>query len=110
MTARVFFENLRTLGFAGISAVYAAVGDPFDHPLRCFCIMNNTEGDLIFSLSESNVDGNIFLPAGSGKIYDLQSNMNAQFDDKYVLPIGTQFYVKQVTAPVSGDVYIEGMA
>lgn len=108
-TSRAYFESMRTLGFAGISAAYAVVGLPFDHQIRTFCITNNTQGDLIFSLDNTVVAGNMFVARGSYKLYDVQSNMNAQFDDKYVLPAVTQFYVKQVTAPTSGDIYIEAL-
>ncbi len=107
MVSRAFFEPLRTLGFAGISGTYAAVGGPLEHMVRAFCITNNTQGDMIFSLDSTNADGDMFIARGSYKLYDVQANMNAQFDDKYVLAIGEQFYVKQITAPVSGDVYIE---
>lgn len=107
MVARAFADPLRSLGFAGISAVYAAVGDPAEHPIRAFSISNNTEGDLIFSDDDTVAAGKWFCAAGSFNKWDVQSNMNAQFDDKYVMPIGTQFYVKQVEAPISGAVYIE---
>lgn len=107
MTSRVFFEPMRSLAFGGISAAYATVGDPLDNPVRAFCITNDTQGDMIFSLDSTLVAGHMFVAAGSYKLYDLQSNMNAQFDDKYVLAVGEQFYVKQVTAPVDGTVYIE---
>lgn len=107
MVARAFFEPLRSLGFAGISGSYAAVGTPLAHPVRAFCITNNTQGDLIFSTDNTLVAGELFVARGSYKLFDIQSNINPQFDDKYVLAIGTQFYVKQVTAPTSGDVYIE---
>lgn len=105
--SRAHFEPLRTLGFAGISAAYAAVGTPLDHMVRAFCITNNTQGDMIFSLDNTNAAGDMFVAAGSYKLYDIQANMNCQFDDKYVLAVGEQFYVKQNTAPVSGDVWIE---
>jgi hypothetical protein len=105
--ARAHFESLRTLGFAGISGTYAAVGVPLLHQVRAFCITNNTQGDMIFSLDSTNASGNMFVARGSYKLYDVQANMNTQFDDKYVLAVGDQFYVKQITAPVSGDVYIE---
>jgi len=49
----------------------------------------------------------IFVAAGGFKLWDVQANINPQFDDKYVLPVGTQFSVKQLEAPVSGSVYIE---
>jgi len=107
MVARAFFEPLRTLGFAGITAAYAVVGSATTHMTRAFCITNNTAGDLIFSTDNTLVAGELFVAARSYKLFDIQSNINPQFDDKYVLEVGTQFYVKQVTAPVSGDVYIE---
>lgn len=107
MVARAFFDSLRTLAFGGISGSYAPVGVPLAHQVRAFCITNNTQGDLIFSLNNTDAAGNMFVAKGSYKLYDVQSNINPQFDDKYVLAIGTQFYVKQVTAPTSGDVYIE---
>lgn len=107
MVSRAHFEPMRTLAFGGISGTYAAVGTPLANPVRAFCITNNTQGDLIFSLDSTLVAGNMFVAAGSYKLYDVQSNINPQFDDKYVLSVGDQFYVKQVTAPVDGDVYIE---
>lgn len=107
--AKASFEPLRTLASAGISAAYAAVGTATTHKVRAFCITNNTQGDMIFSLDNTVAAGQMFVAKGSYKLYDVQSNMNAQFDDEYVLPKGTIFYVKQSTAPTSGDVYVECM-
>ena len=105
MVARAFFDEIRTLGFAGISGSYASVGTPFEFPARGICISNNTLGDMMFT--DDVTKDKIFVKSGSFKLWDIQSNMNAQFDDKYVLPIGTQMSVKQLTAPTSGDVYVE---
>lgn len=105
--SRAHFEPLRTLAFGGISGTYAPVGDPLENQVRAFCITNNTQGDLIFSTDNTVSEGEMFIAKGSYKLYDVQSNMNQNFDDKYVLSIGTQFYVKQNTAPTSGDVWIE---
>ena len=107
MVARAYFDSLRSLAFGSISASYAAVGSSFTKQVRAIRITNNTEGDMIFSDDSSNSNGQIFVPAQSFVLWDLQANINPQFDDKYVLPIGTQIYVKQVSAPVSGSVYIE---
>ena len=107
MSTRANFEAIKSLGFAGISAAYAEVGSVTANPVRAFCISNNTEGDILFSLDSSISAGQMFLAAGSFRLYDVQANINPQFDDKYVLPVGTQFYCKQITAPVSGSVYIE---
>lgn len=104
---KAFFESLRSLAFGGISGSYAAVGAPTTHPVRAFCITNDTQGKMIFSLDNTDAAGNMFVANGSYKLYDVQANMNAQFDDKYVFPVGTQVYVKQDTAPVSGSVYVE---
>lgn len=105
--SRAFFEPLRSLASGGISGTYAAVGGPLEHMVRAFCITNDTQGDMIFSLDNTLSAGHMFVAAGSYKLYDVQANMNAQFDDKYVLAVNDQFYVKQVTAPVDGSVYIE---
>jgi hypothetical protein len=107
MAARAFFESLRSLAFGGISGTYAPVGSPLENQVRAFCITNDTQGDMIFSLDNTNASGHMFVAAGSYKLYDVQANMNTLIDDKYVLAVGEQFYVKQVTAPVAGNVYIE---
>lgn len=107
MSKNAFFEPLRTLAFGDISAAYAPLGSPFDHRVRGFCITNNTQGDMIASTDNTVAAGHMFIAAGSYKLWDVQANMNAQFDDEYVFPIGTQIYIKQSTAPVDGDVYLE---
>ena len=107
MVARADFDELRSLAFGGISGTYAVVGSATTKPVRCICFINDTQGSVIFT-NDNTVD-KIFVKAGSFKLWDIQSNVNPQFDDKYVLPIGTQWYVKQLTAPVSGAVYIEGL-
>lgn len=104
MAARAFFEPIRTLAFGSISGAYAAVGDPAANQIRIFCISNDTEGDMYFTTDNS--EDQMFLAAGSFRLYDLQAN-KSDYDDKFVLAKGTQFYVKQITAPVSGAVYIE---
>jgi len=104
MASRVFFEPIRTLGFAGISGAYASIGDPTNYNVRIFCITNNTAGDMYFTTDTSQ--DQMFIAAGSFKLYDLQANKGPN-DDRFVLPIGSQFSVKQITSPVSGDVYVE---
>lgn len=105
MVARANFDELRSLAFGGISGAYATVGDPLEFPARAVCITNDTQGSMLFTTDSS--EDQIFVKSQSYKLFDIQSNMNAQFDDKFVLPVGTQFYVKQLAAPVSGSVYIE---
>jgi hypothetical protein len=103
--ARVFFEPIKTLAFGGISAAYAPVGAATTHEVRVFKISNNTQGHMMFTTNTSQDE--MFLAAGSFTLYDLQSNINPKHDDKFVLKVGTQFSCKQITAPVSGSVYVE---
>ena len=105
MVARAFFDEIRTLGFAGISGAYADVGSPLTVMGRGICFTNNTQGDMMFT--DDVTKDKIFVKAGSFKLWDIQANINPQFDDKYVIPVATQFSVKQLSAPVSGSVYIE---
>ncbi len=105
------FQPLRTLGHAAISTSYAAVGTPFDVPLRMFRITNNSNGDLIFSTDDLVAEGQLFVPADSFVLYDVAANSGPEFAGvlKRVRK-GTQFYVKFLSDPSSGDVYIEGLA
>ena len=105
MSSRVFFEPIKTLAFGGISAAYAAVGAATTHEVRIFKISNNTEGDMYFTTNSSQDE--MFVPKGTFVLYDLQANNYEKTDPKFVLEVGTQFYCKQITAPVSGSVYIE---
>lgn len=107
MVSRAIADDIRSLDFDSISAAYATVGTVLLKPARIMTLTNNTEGEMIFSDDNLSDAGKWFLRAGSFRLIDFQANMNTQFDDKYVLPIGTQFFVKQLTAPVSGSVYIE---
>lgn len=105
MVAKARFDELRSLGFAGISGSYATLGAPLDVLARIITITNNTEGDLLLTTDISKDE--FFIAAGSFKLYDIQTNMNLNKDDSFVVAKGTQFYVKQLTAPVSGSVYLE---
>lgn len=104
MVAKAVFDGIRTLGFAGISGSYANVGTATTKECRAFIIVNDTDGDLLFSLDGGTTD-HLYLPGGSFQLFDVGAN-SQQFDDKFVLPVGTQFAVKQVTAPTEKSVYI----
>lgn len=104
---KVYFDTLRTLAFGGISAAYAAVGTALTVNPRIMCITNRTAGDMIFSTNNTITAGQLFVPSGSFKLFDLTANLVPGKDDSFVIAAGTIMYVKQVTAPTSGAVYIE---
>lgn len=105
MKNKIQADTLRSLAFGSISGSYAAVGTALTVRAKIICITNNTEGDMIFSTDGST--DHLYVPAGSFKLFDVSTNYRAVNQDECVFPIGTQFYVKQDTAPVSGSVYIE---
>lgn len=100
-------EPLRSLAFGSISGTYAAVGTEFAFPSRLICFTNNTEGDMIFSRDPDLVAGELFVASGSFKLFDVSTNHKPSNQDDFVFEKGTQWYVKQLEAPVSGSVYIE---
>jgi len=103
-TQVVSIDLLRSLAFGSISGTYAKVGTPFAYPVRLICLTNNTAGNMFFSTD--GVNNMLFLPAGTFKLFDLTTNRYNR-DQELVFQIGTQIYVKQSTAPVSGSVYVE---
>ncbi len=103
--APVKFETVRSLGFAAISASYAAIGTAFLHPIQIICITNNTVGDMIFSF-DGGVTDHLFIAAGSYKLFDLCTN-RTKLTTQFSIAQGTIISVKQSTAPMSGSVYVE---
>jgi hypothetical protein len=106
---KVYFDTLRSLAFGDISATYAAIGTPFTEEVRILTIINDTAGDMIFSTDDTIVAGQIFVQAGVTRTFNFTSNLIPGKDDSFVVAKGTQFYVKQSTAPSSGAVYIENV-
>jgi hypothetical protein len=56
-------------------------------------------------ISDDGVNNKLRMPANSFVLFDFSSNKVR--DDGLFVSVGTQFYVKQVTAPSSGAVWIE---
>ena len=104
MAQNVRFDTLRSLAFGSISGTFAAVGTPTTQNARLICITNTCDTDMFFSVDGSN--NQLYVPSKSFKLFDLCTN-RTHVDQVFVLPIGTQFYVKQVSAPGSGSVIIE---
>ena len=104
--SRAEFSPLRSLGFASISGVYANLGPALTVRCKVFKLTNQTDGDLIIS-TNGGIEDHIFMPAGTFTLYDVQTNTNSNKQDLTVFPIGTQFAVKQSTAPTEKAIYLE---
>ena len=100
---RIRYETLRSLGFASISGTYAAVGTAFANPVRILKITNTTDAALIISFDGvNNMD---IVAAKSAWIHDYCSNKSingGELDQS----VGDRVWVKQVTAPTVGTVYV----
>lgn len=105
-TQVVTIDPLRVLAEASIAATYAPVGTPFTEQIRLVCFTNTTDADMIFS--DDGVTDKLIVPASSFKLFDLTTN-RIMSDDIWCLQVTTQFYVRYVTVPTMGSVYIEGL-
>lgn len=112
VTVRV--DRLRSLPFGSLSATYARLGPQFADRMRIVKISNNTNGDMLFAFTNGSVpasDGtadNVFVPAGGFTLYDFATNSESS-GSPLVFQIGTQVWVRQLTAVSSGSVYIESV-
>lgn len=103
MSSRAAFETLRTLVSGSISGSYAKVGTPLLNPARIVHTYNGCNTDMIFSIDGVNND--YYVPAGGFILFDFTTNHANNAQGLY-LPEGTQFWVKQVSMPASGSVWI----
>jgi hypothetical protein len=100
---RVQFNAVGEVAFGGISGTYATLGVPMPGHARIVCFTNSTNADVY--ISADGTTNHLRLAAGSSKLFDFSTNRIQ--DDGLFVAEGVQFYVKQVTAPASGSVWIE---
>lgn len=106
--AQVRLDTLRTVAAASITSSYTALGVPLAVNWRIMRIINNTNGDLLFSLDGTT--NQMLVPAGGFVLYDLSTNaQNVMNMDTFVFAVGTQFYVKTSTSASTGAVWLEGV-
>ena len=99
-------EVLQSTAEAAITASFTAVGSPFTAPIRIMTLVNNTDGDMIFSLD--GVNSHFFVPKNSFRLYDFTTNRQT-VDQMFVIKEGTQVFVKYSSSPSTGAVYVEGI-
>jgi len=104
-TNKAQLDELRTVAFGDISGTYAAVGSPQAFQARIICFTNTTDKDMLFSMD--GVTDQLIVAKGGFKLFDITTNHRPANQDDFCFAIGTQWYVKQTSAPTSGSVYIE---
>jgi hypothetical protein len=97
-------DTCKILPFGSIGAAYVAVGTASDYQGRFALLQNLTEGDMMFSDDPLDAVGKFPLKAGDKVLLDFTSNQT--YGRGLLWPVGTILYVKQITAPVSGGVYL----
>lgn len=101
---QVSAETLRSVAFGSITNAFVALGTALANPARLVCFTNTTDTEMLISVDATNA---IFvIPKNSYKLFDLTANRRSA-DLIFAFRAGTQFYIKYVSAPGSGNVYIE---
>lgn len=100
---KVSVEPVREVAFGGISGTYAVVGTPLARRGRIVNIHNGTDAQIYVSLD--GVNNHFRLAVAETKVLDLTTD---RVDEAgFFIGKGTQFWVKQVTAPGVGAMWIE---
>lgn len=101
---RARYDTLRSLGFAGLSPVFAGIGAKFTNPVRILKVTNLTNANLIVSFN--GVDDMDIVSAFGFFLYDYTTNKS---DAGGVLehPAEDRIYVRTAGAAATlGTVYV----
>lgn len=93
---------VQTVAYSSITSSFVATGSAMPAPIRILKISNTTDADMYISYNGSTIHDAI--PASSGMVLDFTTNKT--LPDGSFLAQGTVIYVKYVSAPTSGNVYI----
>lgn len=100
---KVQFNPIGTIAFGSITASYTAFGPPMPGHARIIRIANDSNEDVL--ISADGVTDNLRVAANSFILLDFSANRIQ--DDGLFVAKGEQFYIKYVSAPSSGAVWIE---
>ena len=103
LSVRLVPETLRSLAAGSIGAAYMGVGTAFDNPVRIVFIQNLTDQTLMFSFDGTN--DHFPLTANGYLLLDITANKTERGGALFIGE-GTRVYVKEITTPTAGDVYV----
>jgi hypothetical protein len=95
-------EPVRTLAAGSMGSSYVAVGGPVSNPDGVALFQNLTDAVLMFSFD--GINDHFPLASSAGHVLDITTNQPTK--DGMYLSVGTQFYVKNISSPTTGSVYI----
>lgn len=103
---RVTFDSVRELGFGSMGATFVAVGSPLTDHVRLLGLNSSLNEEVYVSFD--GITDHLRMASNSFKLYDLSANKIR--DDGLFLAVGTQIYVREVSASVaSGSFWVEAM-
>lgn len=100
---KVQFNPIGTVAFGSITGTYAAFGPPMPGHARIIRISNDSNEDVL--ISADGVTDNLRIASNSFLLLDFSANKIQ--DDGLFVAMGVQFYIKYVSAPSSGSIWIE---
>lgn len=93
---------VQTVAFGSITGSFVAFGAAMPAPIRILKISNTTDADIYISYDGTTVQDAI--PASSGMVLDITTNKSQ--DVGAFIGQGVVVYLKYVSAPTSGNVYL----
>lgn len=93
---------VQTVAYGSITGSYVAMGSAMPAPIRILKINNTTNADIYISFDGTT--NNDVVVASSGMVLDITTNKSRE--DGAFISSGTIFYIKYVSAPSSGNVYL----
>jgi len=102
LAIRLVPDTAKTLAHGSIGASYLGVGTAFEHPVRILMIQNLTDASLMFSFD--GINDHVPLPREGFILLDITANKAAEHG--FYIAEGTRIYVKQISAPTTGSVYV----
>ncbi len=93
---------VQAVAFGSVASSFTAMGVAMPEPIRILKVNNSTNADVYISFDGTTV--NDVIVASSGMVIDVTTNKS--IDQGMFLAKGTIVYLKYVSAPTSGNVYL----
>lgn len=100
---RILVDPIQSLGSGAIGAAYMGLGPVFDESARMILIANYTDGLMMFSWD--GVNDHFPLPLYTSLLLTISQN-DEENADYFALPALSRIYVRQISAPTTGSVYV----
>jgi len=104
VSTNIGIDVCKVLNWSAIDVDYWPIGTPSDYEGRLLLLQNWTDADLWFSDDPAVLTGKFPLKAGDRIVLDCSSNQT--YGRGLFWPQDATLYVKQLSVPTAGDVYL----